>query len=667
MPKHSKKTSKKHKQETTLPEEQVIDSYKKKVIRSVIYTIVNFGELHPSQTQDSRRALIQSNNILKENLIQLFDNIKENWHYLHDKDKEHFHKLMKKLVKTDNPVALYDSILEKNYIDELKKFTKIIQKKKKKIATSAIEQQHKPQQEINVIYALKRMFDEKKKYTPQQKEKKIQQALETPVAKPQQVSKQFLQTFMEKSFFEMKNSLKLANDAIFNYNNYLKTENVQLSDELKLYLISLTNVWNPTIKKNYEKIDKFNWDDDETKIIIKLLYYCAFVILDRIVKVILMINTKKKQEEFLKMTNKENLIQQLDQILKSIKFPTKEQHDIKPFRFLKLRQNLLKKSSLQRKEDVVLPTQQQVKNWQQRYEAFLQQLKKEEQQSKPSAIPTQASSLLQPLPSKPIEQQQKKTLSLSKKEQYKIDYSYPPSPYTHKNDHRFTPQQNKKLEQRKLFNKYNIQQSLSIQSIPEQIMRQAMENNYTCIILIDAANQKDKLSMPLKKLIPMEVPFSFRSKPLFVLVEQGNLDPSGLAKIVLRMGDPIYLQVSCAKERQDKTITDCFKKQSANDFTKNPMDDFVLLTLQHALRSIYYKNNQRNVSKLKILQDLLAENPFSLLQTQGDDDVAVLFQPIIKTYYNILHDTMPYTWSVTDDKFRDWKKQSIKLKQEESI
>jgi hypothetical protein len=164
--------------------------------------------------------------------------------------------------------------------------------------------------------------------------------------------------------------------------------------------------------------------------------------------------------------------------------------------------------------------------------------------------------------------------------------------------------------------------------------------------------------MPLEKLLPMEIPPSFQKKPLFVLIDQGDLDPSGSAKIVFKRGarNTIHLEVSCAKERQDGTITDCFKKQSEHDFTKNPMDDFVLLTLRHVLRSIYYKNmhNEGKVSKLKRLQELVAQNPYSLLQNQ--QEIASLLQPIVNTYDKTLN-TIPYTWSVSNDRFRDWKKE----------
>lgn len=618
--------------------EQRIDSLKKKLVRSVLNNIVHFDQLHPSETQDAKKALIQSNNILKENLIFLLDNIKDNWNLLRDKDKESFYKIMDKLVKIDNLFEVYDALVNKNYIDELKKFTKMIEKKKQH--TTVPPQTSKktvPSQQVDVLYALKRMFQEKKKYSTQQ-----------------QLSQQFLKSFLERSFFEMKYSLKLASDAIFNFNNYLKTEeNVKMSDEVKSFLLTLTNLWTPTLKNNYEKMDKTDNTDEETKNVVKLLYYCAFIILDRTSKVLLKVDTKTKQEQFLQNTKIENILEHVETTLHRVKFPEKSQQS-PPTRFPLLRQKLYKRS-LSRKEEEPLPTQQQLKQWQQRYDMFLNQLQREQTQSKSLAISP-------PLPALPSYSQQEKkqqTLHRRQEQPHKMDYSFVlPSPYTHRNDPRFTQQQNRKLQQRKMTNRGTIQKSLADQSIPEKIMRMAVDGNYTCILLIDVSNQRENLNMPLEKLLPMEIPASFQKKPLFVLIEQGDLDLSGSAKVVLKRGarNTIHLEVSCAKQRQDGTITDCFKKQSDHDFTKNPMDDFVLLTLRHVLRSIYYKNmhNDKKVSKLKRLQDLVAQNPYSLLQNQ--QEIASLLQPIVNTYDKTLN-TIPYTWSVSNDRFRDWKKE----------
>jgi hypothetical protein len=402
-------------------------------------------------------------------------------------------------------------------------------------------------------------------------------------------------------------------------------------------------------------MDKMEREDEETKNVVKLLYYCAFVILDRVGKVLLKVYTKEQQDQFLQNTTKQKTLEHVQTTVNRVKFPEKPQQS-PPTRFPLLRQKLLSKRSLSRREEENPPTQEQVKQWQQRYDMFLNQLQRERQiQSKPSAI-----SPLVPLPS--YSQQQKKkqqTLQRKQEQHHQLDYSFVlPSPYTHRDDPRFTQQQNRKLQQRKRTNRTTVQKSLADQSIPEKIMRMAVDGNYTCILLIDASNQRQHLSMPLEKLLPMEIPPSFQKKPLFVLIDQGDLDPSGSAKIVFKRGarNTIHLEVSCAKERQDGTITDCFKKQSEHDFTKNPMDDFVLLTLRHVLRSIYYKNmhNEVKVSKLKRLQELVAQNPYSLLQNQ--QEIASLLQPIVNTYDKTLN-TIPYTWSVSNDRFRDWKKE----------
>lgn len=644
-PKHSKKASKKSSLLSILIDPQWIDSLKSKLLASVEYKIINFDLFHPHETPDSKQALIKNNETLKENLISLLDNIKDNWGLFRDKEKEKFYNSMQKLIKMTSLSDIYDALLQRNYIEEITAFTKLLDKRKKSTSISTQTSFH-PSQQQEVVYALKRMFQEMERYSTQTNTK--------------QLTPSFIQLFLERSFFEMKYTLKLASDAIFNFNNYLKTEkNINMSEKLKSFLLTLTNLWTPTLRNNYEKMDKSDNTNEQTRNILIVLYYCAFIILDRISKILFRIHTKQEQDQFFQVVHTENIIEHVETNLNKIQFPKRKQQS-RSTRFPLLRQKLYKRSLSRKEDEENPPTQQQIKQWQQRYDVFFKQLQKEQQTSKPSLSP------LPPLPSHSQQQQKKQQQTLQRKQQptqpHKMDYSFfLPSPYTHRDDPRFTQQQNRKLQQRKKNNRGTVQKSLTDQSIPEKIMRMAVDGNYTCILLIDASNQREKLSMPLEKLLPMEIPPSFQKKPLFVLIDQGDLDSTGSAKVVFKRNKKgarniIYLHVSCAKERQDGTITDCFKKLSDHDFTKNPMDDFVLLTLRHVLRSIYYKNmhNERKVSKLKQLQELVAQNPYSLLQNQ--QEIAFLLQPIVNTYDKTLN-TIPYTWSVSNDRFRDWKKE----------
>ena len=86
------------------------------------------------------------------------------------------------------------------------------------------------------------------------------------------------------------------------------------------------------------------------------------------------------------------------------------------------------------------------------------------------------------------------------------------------------------------------------------------------------------------------------------------------------------------------------------------MDDFVLLTLRHALRSYYYKYMRhigKDVNLLKNLEtfrELVSHNPYQvLLQQQQLDDI------VRQSYARVRFDEdVPYTWLISDDLWRDW-------------
>ena len=165
----------------------------------------------------------------------------------------------------------------------------------------------------------------------------------------------------------------------------------------------------------------------------------------------------------------------------------------------------------------------------------------------------------------------------------------------------------------------------------------------------------------LRRLIPVEVPMKERKKPLFVLVEQTDLDRTTTPKATLDTGNTssgiLRVKVSCVKQTRDGRRIDCYKKEQGQQFTKNPMDDFVLLTLRYALRSYYYKymrhigKDINLLKKLETFQELISNNPYNVLQQEQQQ-----FGEIVRQSYETVRfdDNVPYTWLISDDQWRDW-------------
>lgn len=432
--------------------------------------------------------------------------------------------------------------------------------------------------------------------------------------------------------------------------DYLQQSDCIFIKSVRTYLYSLVDWWNKKIHKKLEKMmmrsDLYQGQYD----IIRTCYYVGSILLRRIGLAIFMV---QDEEKFMKYTElMKPTLQELQLLLDNI-FLRKEQKSQSVYQHLlqKMRKKALQKTI------TTIPTQQQVNKWQQQLAVFLKQLQHEmKEQEKSNLISITATTFSKQ--QYPSSQQKTITQEKTKKPTLKdFDFSVGWVDYRHNNDIRYTLQQNNKMEQRKNFNIENIKQSLLKQSIPERIMRIALQGQYTSILLVDVANQRDKLTSRRKQqLVPIEIPPEQRKKPLFVYIEQGDLDVSRIAKVDFQQeANLIRISVSCAKRREDGSITDCFIKQSSHDLTKNPMDDFVLLTLRQILRSYYYKymsqlgRNVKSLEKIQEFQSILADNPYGVL----------LDDPLLqKTLSITLYNEMPYTWSVSDDKWRDWKKQN---------
>jgi hypothetical protein len=227
-------------------------------------------------------------------------------------------------------------------------------------------------------------------------------------------------------------------------------------------------------------------------------------------------------------------------------------------------------------------------------------------------------------------------------------------------------QQDQKLRQRKRVNIPLLQQSILQQSLPVKIMQIAREGGHTCILLIDQANKASQFQkkaghtvyQKAMGLMPEEVPAKQRQKPLFVFVRQGGLDASRVPSATLMdHGNGVLdVYVSCRKEGLHGP-TDCYRKQAQGDFVKNPMDDFVLLTLKNSLISFYHEYARRRnkdtqelrmVERLKQL--LVEDNPFGVLaqDTETGDYLNERYRNAV-----VVQD-LPYTWHVSNDLFRDW-------------
>lgn len=304
-----------------------------------------------------------------------------------------------------------------------------------------------------------------------------------------------------------------------------------------------------------------------------------------------------------------------------------------------------------------------IKTWQMSVANLIQQLEQEKNKiKKQEPQSAQRKTISSQGQSRSVEQEKKQTSSVRTIQQpQRFQFQYE-SPGFH---HRQTVHDDQ-LRQRKNKNIPDVQRDIATKNLPRKIMEIAIMGNYSSIILVDVANKRHQFSSQqqmrhnLRRLIPADVPTKSRRKPLFVLVEQADLDQSSTPMVSfddgrLRSG-VLRILVSCVKQTHDGRRIDCYKKESGQQFTKNPMDDFVILTLQYALRSYYYKhmrhmgNDIRLLKKLETFRELISDNPYNVLLQQEQ-----LGNIVSESYENIRFDEkVPYTWLVSDDLWKDW-------------
>jgi hypothetical protein len=445
-----------------------------------------------------------------------------------------------------------------------------------------------------------------------------------------------------------------------------------IREEIRAYVFTLLDIWRTISRDDY----KNNTDPE-------LAAYCAMVIVKRVLLAMYLIYDDTDQF-FLRYIDKlRPTLPELEDLVKTaFRKKQKKRQTATTDLVAKLRAKLEKKHGQHTKlPDHLQATQQQIKNWQRRMDLFLKQLEQEKQLEYQSEQETEIQ--LQSEKKINMNEKAKKKSYVSqqkhKSETSPFQFRYV-SPGFHHRQHKLGPfrslkQQEKihkdlqiqMLRQRKNMNIPDVQASISTINLPLLIMDIAIAGKYSSIFLVDVANKRNRFASQqqmrsrVRQLLPIDAPLVARRKPLFVLIEQTDLDASKVPKATfddhfLPSGF-LQVKVSCVKQTRDGRRIDCYKKEHNQQSTKNPMDDFVLLTLRHTLRSYYYKymrhigRDANLLQKLQKFDDLIASNPFQALTQQQDE-----FGGIVRQAYNkVQFDTkVPYTWVVSDDQWRDW-------------
>jgi hypothetical protein len=448
------------------------------------------------------------------------------------------------------------------------------------------------------------------------------------------------------------------NNIIMRVDAFLNSSECDFPQDVRDYLLSLTGYWVSNIVSFIK-----NKNIIETDFNAVLLQYCSSVIMKRIF-IAFILQKEGKIENFMRfMIISKPSVQEIKIMLRDA---MKKKNSSKPKKNIyaqiigKLRLRIAQTKQKGEKGQV---SQQQMERYANAVDLFQKQLMQQQQQKKKKQgqqqnyqQQKQVSSRLQTV-SQQTKQLVSQRVAIQRVQQQLLDFPYISPRYGHKDNKRLSQQKNTRLRDRKNDNIRQLQQSITDQSLPKNVMLTAVRGGFTSIILVDEANQRHK---DLRE-IPYEVPQKYRKKPLFVLIEQGDLDPADkIPKVVMDDSNVssgiLRLKVSCAKLRTDGRMTDCFMKQSQNDFTANPMDDFVLLTLKQTLRSFYHqymRNKGIDVSKLvriEQFQQLLTYNPYGVLVE--DQQIGNLLQ---KTYRSAkLVSEVPYTWISTNDLHKDW-------------
>jgi len=430
-------------------------------------------------------------------------------------------------------------------------------------------------------------------------------------------------------------------------------ENITIDPEIKNFIVKLLSLWKQNYKKNARYMDE------------NMLANCALLIVKRILLACVL---------FLKGNLDPSILSQLHPTLPELNTMMKDAYKApQTMGFMdimkRLRAKLGQEKPSSQKTRSASPSEQKISASQRSALQFLHSLEQENKKlmSSSRSIPLSrrktVSTLLQRQQQEKKQQHKMPTTIKQSLRQTPFEFQYV-SPGFH---HRQTIGDGR-LQKRKTQNIPDVQMSLVDENVPHRIMDLAMKGNYTSILLVDVANKRrqfqsqQQMRSRLRQLMPVDLPTQAREKPLFVLVEQTDLDQSAVPKAslddrLLKKGI-LQIKVSCVKQTDDGRHLDCYKKQTEQDFTKNPMDDFVLLTLRHSLRSYYYHYMRywgKDVNLLKTLgsfQQLLSDNPFQVLLQQDQWG-----QVVRQSYQNVHFDeNVPYTWLISDDQWRDWSR-----------
>lgn len=435
-----------------------------------------------------------------------------------------------------------------------------------------------------------------------------------------------------------------------NFSNHIHDifTSIPVNDEIKDYIFSLLRIWKSNVKEgarvgaNQEQVSA----------------NCALVILKRILLACFLFIEGQANTMYMKYIDKlEPSLSDLEGILKKAYEIPQQQR--KSTDLIKKIRSRWQKEKVRKSIEIPSIQKQQKVSIIQKEKSLTSQLSRDQYQKSVNLSLLKLEQEVRKVQEQPIGTVVQQQIKIQSQQPRQFQFEYE-SPGFH---HRQTVQ-DQLLRQRKQRNIPAVQKSLV--NLPHQIMETAIKGKYSGIFLVDAANQLRQFSSQkqirsnLRRLIPVDVIATARWKPLFVLVEQTDLDQSTIPKATLDNRDLnsgiLRVKVSCVKQTHDGRRIDCYKKQTGQQFTKNPMDDFVLLTLQYALRSYYYKYMRhigKNVNLLKNLEtfrELVSNNPYQvLLQQQQLDDI--VRQSYAKVRFD---DNVPFTWLISNDQWRDW-------------
>lgn len=232
------------------------------------------------------------------------------------------------------------------------------------------------------------------------------------------------------------------------------------------------------------------------------------------------------------------------------------------------------------------------------------------------------------------------------------------------------------LRQRKQENMVLLRDDVS--GLAKTIMEEALSSNASCVLLVDVRNistkrfasqsfhgKRQKLFLQSnEKLIRQQLSQNDRldadlSNPLIVYVDQGDVE-DGFQSGFVSSDDNMRMlvRVPCVKPFNGNQV-DCHLKMSQTQqqqSLKNPMDDYVLLSLYSILNK-YYRNRLHKEGKLveqafREINQFMRWNPG---MARYSPDMALQFRDRMKEVRQFNKKPTSYAFIISGDMYRDWK------------